>query len=132
MSALNTQEQIYTDDDLSDEGSSSNESEHSSSDVTTDSDDEIPNFANLKPYDFEPTCEPRYEVSKDNNKENNKIYRAGNTDWCLCGKCKVMATEEESCCCMETNEVPEKYFEGILIYLDVFLVHPSSVLAMTL
>ena len=38
--------------------------------------------------------------------------RIGNTDWCQCGECKPMATYKESLCRQNTNEVPEKLFEG--------------------
>jgi len=86
--------------------------ENNGSDTTSDSevDEEIPALSTLQPYEFEPTCEPR--SSEDLIEKVSS--RVGNTGWCLCGECRPMETEEESYCCMDTNEVPEKYFEGLL------------------
>ena len=36
--------------------------------------------------------------------------RANNKDWCKCGRCRPMETEEESKCCRDNGEVPESYF----------------------
>ena len=73
----------------------------------------------LKPFDFEPVCSPRKDeivTSSDEEKHKNtssgEKLRKGNTNWCLCGKCKAMDTEAESFCCRDTNEVPDDYFEG--------------------
>lgn len=81
------------------------------SESDTESDFEIPSFNNLKPYDFEPICEPR-QFESCSEVSTTESSRIGNTSWCFCGKCRAMETEEESYCCLDTNEVPEHYFEG--------------------
>ena len=100
------------------------------------SDDSMPD--GLKPFDFEPICsaqecsssddgvldeddldrsdenspENQDNLEKENGPELDAKQRKGNTDWCLCGKCKAMETERESLCCLDTNEIPDDYFEG--------------------
>ena len=101
--------------DLSSTGEENLEDSESSSDG-----DSLPDANLLKPFDFEPACPLRHDISMSSssssvssdeyNREN--ISRAGKTDWCLCGKCRAMETDIESLCCCETNEVPDDYFEG--------------------
>ena len=66
----------------------------------------------LKPFDFESVCSPRKDliIKSQQSSEDGEQVRKGNTDWCLCGCCKVMETEAESFCCRDTNKVPD--FEG--------------------
>ena len=96
------------------EHSNSESNDHSSS---SDSEEDIysphhPN--NLRPYDFEPEA----VVSGDNvalrENEGALSYesRIGNINWCVCGNCQRMETEEESRCCREVDEVPEEFFSG--------------------
>ena len=33
------------------------------------------------------------------------------TEWCLCRKCQPIESETESSCFLDTNEVPDDYFE---------------------
>ena len=96
------------------EHSDSDNNEHSSS---SDSQEDIyspPRANNLRPYDFEPAA----VVSGDNValRENEGALshesRIGNINWCVCGNCQRMETEEESRCCREADEVPEEFFSG--------------------
>ena len=56
-----------------------------------ESDESIPELCLLKPSDFK---------------------RIGNTNWCQCGLCQPMKSEDESLCCLDTNEVPDDSFGG--------------------
>ena len=38
--------------------------------------------------------------------------RIGDTNWCKCGLCQPMESKAESLCCLDTNEVPNDYFDG--------------------
>ena len=60
-------------------------------------------------YSFEPLAHAG--PSRHENQETSSISLAsrGNTDWCLCGRCHSMDTEEENKCCFE---IPEEYFKG--------------------
>ena len=66
----------------------------------------------LKPYDFEPNIKDLPSDSNNQQKEKNENWRIGNTDWCICEKCQPMESEAESLCCLDTDEVPDDYFEG--------------------
>ena len=86
-----------------------------SSGESSDSEDSLPDLNSLKPYDFEPEIpyvSEEEEVTQSQTSESKSKSRIGNTDWCQCGECKPMDTEAESLCCLDTNEVPEEYFEG--------------------
>ena len=87
----------YTYDDLS----SSSTSEDETFDV---------NPGDLQPYAFEPL--PRISDAQigDGDTEHAAPTRKGNTNWCSCGKCRAMDTEEESLCCRKT----EKFLSTIL------------------
>ena len=58
---------------------------------------------------FEPKPITRSRNAKE--KETTSLpSRANNKDWCKCGRCRPMETEEESKCCRDNGEVPESYF----------------------
>ena len=84
---------------------------------SSSSDDEIPDISTLKPYDWEPCFEEgETELSCDVNVDREqKNARCGNIDWCSCKKCRIMASENESLCCYDNNEVPEEFFQGMKI-----------------
>ena len=107
---LDTQELQYSIDLDSDD------SEQQSSSYTTcdsGSEESLPDIAMLKPYDFEPVIKDlTIEEDQTETNENIRVSRVGNNSWCLCGKCEAMESEAESLCCLDTNEVPEDYFEG--------------------
>lgn len=92
-------------------------SEQSSS---CESDESIPDLQKLQPYDLEPefssselsTTSSNDEQVSGSDSDSNEESRIGNTNWCLCGKCLPMCTYTESFCCLDTNEVPDEYFEG--------------------
>jgi len=82
------------------------------SDIETN--DFYDNFSNkeLLPYEFEPQSK-KSEVD-NSSKETTHVElsqsRKGNTEWCKCGNCKMMSSEEESVCCHD--DVPESYLDG--------------------
>ena len=50
------------------------------------------NFSKLKPYDFEllaSSDESDEEEIEDHSEAKNTNQRKGNTNWCLCGCCKL-------------------------------------------
>ena len=80
----------------------------------------LPDLQKLKPYDLEPkmlssdcSSTSSEEENSSSDSETFENSRIGNTDWCLCEKCLPMSTYTESICCLDTNEVPDAYFEGI-------------------
>ena len=96
--------------------SSSDSSDTSDSDLSSEENEdmETPDFNTLRPYDHEPTRilgrSPSPSVSP--SKATKGASRIGNTEWCMCGKCQAMETEEESLCCRDTNEIPDEKFSG--------------------
>lgn len=47
--------------------------------------------------------------------------RLGNTDWCECGQCVAMATEEECVCCREYKRCRElQQQDGCIVNCDAF------------
>ena len=40
----------------------------------------------------------------------------GNLDWCLCGKCNAMSTNDASLCCRGKNEVPDEILSGNFLH----------------
>ena len=100
-------------------------SEHSSSESDESGNESFPDLNKLKPYDLEPRISSSdlssssNENSSDDDSETAEESRIGNVDWCLCGKCLPMTTYTESICCLDTNEVPDEYFEGISVYLVI-------------
>ena len=104
--------------DLFDEGSTDE----------ADTDSDFLDLSCMKLYDFEPTwkrCSPSSSsscssvVSLDN--QELKTSHIDNINWCQCGKCCPMQTDEESLCCLDTNEIPENYFKGIeLVSIQTF------------
>ena len=77
------------------------------------------NFSKLKPYDFEllassdESDEDEEEEIEDYSEAKNTNQRKGNTNWCLCGCCKLMGNERECWCCQEANEIADELFEGL-------------------
>ena len=125
---LSTNSSENTDSELSsnkDNGStdlSSDADWGTGSELSYDDDDELTNLnEHLKPYNYEPSCQPRKDfisnsendedsdVSSDSNQEHS---RKENTNWCACGHCRAMETEIESFCCRDISEATDNYFEG--------------------
>ena len=99
--------------------SSSSSYSSCSSDSENNGDIEYPNVFTLKPFDFEPEISleeqqqmPNDSSESDSNESPDEECRIGNTDWCKCGCCQPMQTYTESLCCKDTNEIPEKLFDG--------------------
>ena len=65
----------------------------------------------LKPYDFEPLVK-EIPNNADLQTTETTAKRVGNANWCQCGLCQPVERETESLCCLDTNEVPDHYFEG--------------------
>ena len=86
-----------------------------------ESDDEnLLDLQKLQPNGFEPNVSSSNLSSTSSDKdisssdsETVEESRLGNTNWCLCGKCFPMLTYTESLCCLDTNKVPDEYFEGM-------------------
>ena len=91
------------------ESNSSDENDRSSENEMCES---LQDLLLLKPYDFEPNIKDLPSDSNNQQKEKNENWRIGNTDWCICKKCQPMESEAESLCCLDTDEVPDDYFEG--------------------
>lgn len=82
-------------------------------------------LSKLKPYDFEPLAssdesdedEEEEEEIEDHSEAKNTNQRKGNTNWCLCGCCKLMGYERECWCCQEANEIADELFEGLYFFI---------------
>lgn len=94
----------------------------SSSCESSESEDSLPDISSLKPYDFEPEIPYAEEEQTPESKQSILTSRIGNIHWCLCGECKPMETEAESLCCLDTNEVPDEYFEGEYFLHDIVCI----------
>jgi hypothetical protein len=107
---------------MSDSGDSSESYDSDSSGVSI-----VLDFTKLKPYDFEPEESSSEDECENSLQENTVIsqVRIGNTDWCLCGRCKSMDTFSESLCCRDTNEIPDELFQGNFQYhhINVLFVY---------
>ena len=68
------------------------------------------NINNLQPYDFEPDATTSHLSQQSDNVVHMPPSKKGHTNWCICGKCRRMETEDESKCCREPGEVPGEYF----------------------
>ena len=77
----------------------------------SESDESIPDLCLLKTYNFEPLVK-KIPNNTDLESTEATTKRIGNTNWCQCGLCQPMESEAESLCCLDTNEVPDDYFEG--------------------
>ena len=98
-------------------------SDESKEDESSESSESLPDLSFLKPYDFEPTLK---DFPMDfNDQDTEKVSRIGNLDWCNCGECQPMDSEAESLCCLDTNEVPDDYFEGQLLGLVLINLYYS-------
>ena len=84
----------------------------------SDEDMEMPT-CHIQPYQFEPLLQVRNMQMQDNAENTimpNVQNRMGNIDWCLCGSCKAMDTNDESRCCKE--DVRSDYFEEECIKMN--------------
>ena len=77
---------------------------------------------NLQPYSYEPSAPPPSDGRKK-QQTSSPLTRTGNANWCVCGKCRPMDTEQESKCCQEGNEVPDEYFQGKNVSLERKVLH---------
>ena len=71
----------------------------------------------LTPFNFEPLLsssdEDEYHTAEEGELRNEKrISRLDNLNWCKCRKCVVMETNLECICCQELNEVSDEKLEG--------------------
>ena len=71
----------------------------------------------LTPFNFEPLLsssdEDEYHTGEEGELRNEKrISRLDNLNWCKCRKCVVMETNLECNCCQELNEVSDEKLEG--------------------
>ena len=121
-SSENTDSKLSSNNDNRSTGLSSDTDLGTDSELSYDDDDELTNLnEHLKPYNYEPSCQPRKDfisnsendedsdVSSDSNQEHS---RKGYTNWCACGHCRAMETEIENFCCRDTNKALDNYFEG--------------------
>ena len=121
-SSENTDSKLSSNNDNRSTGLSSDTDLGTDSELSYDDDDELTNLnEHLKPYNYEPSCQPRKDfisnsendedsdVSSDSNQEHS---RKGNSNWCACWYCWAIETEIESFCCRDTNKAPDNYFEG--------------------
>ena len=84
---------------------------HLSESDRSEGDESIPDLCLLKPYDFESIVK-RIPNNMDLQTTEPTTKRVGNTNWCQCGLCQLMESKAESLCCLDTNKVPDDYFEG--------------------
>ena len=121
-SSENTDSELSSNNDNGSMDLSSDTDLSTGSELSYDDDDELTNLnEHLKPYNYEPSCQPRKDfisnsendedsdVSSDSNQEHS---RKGYTNWCACGHCRAMETEIENFCCRDTNKALDNYFEG--------------------
>ena len=59
-----------------------------------------PSLCHIAPYQFEP-LDDRENDDISNTRVATTNLRVGKTDWCHCGHCRPMVSEEESVCCLE-------------------------------
>jgi len=59
----------------------------------------------IQPFQFEPEAATDDSDGKVSGTSAVKTTRMGNLDWCKCGKCKMMLSEEENKCCQEEEKV---------------------------
>lgn len=72
-------------------------------------------MASVKRYQFEPNCineRDSNNFNENNDFEINVDNRSGKLNWCKCGQCVVMTTDQESVCCQESEKV--KRVSGIV------------------
>lgn len=85
-------------------------------------------MASIQPYAFEPKKRDIDEGSDSSDSESDAEITefeeaqdgVGNTNWCCCGNCRPMTTEQESICCQEMSRLDNK-LEGISV-LEVMLL----------
>ena len=99
--------------DVSDETSESSEGSFSDEyiDEYIKDQDDIP-ITGIRAYDFEPAGSP-LPSSSDDELEYGPLPNSsdvGSLEWCVCGNCRVMTTNEENVCCQEA--VPEHFLDG--------------------
>ncbi len=77
-------------------------------------------MSGIEPFQFEPTYSPGEEPVDDYDEEFDRVNetdstensRIGNTEWCTCGVCVSMASEDECFCCQELEELNQKFDES--------------------
>ena len=77
-----------------------------SSDSEYESDENTVKVNNITPYNFEPLASANQRHDVEELASTFLPTRANNIDWCKCGSCRPMETEEESKCCRDDDEVP--------------------------
>ena len=95
------------------------------------------NFIGLQGYDHEPkrkTNAPpvphdiEHLEDEVEEEEPTRRDRVGNVDWCLCGQCNIMTTDDESRCCREIPEVLHSKMDGKILNSIFLLLLPGVVL----
>ncbi|XP_065907798.1 P2X purinoceptor 7-like isoform X2 [Dysidea avara] len=85
----------------------------------------------VMPYRFEPVYESRLEEREESfgllavEREETEADRVGNIDWCRCGHCIVMATQRESICCKEIEQI-NSLLEVLMVTLHSHRYHYGS------
>jgi len=72
-------------------------------------------MSSVKPYQFEPDCLNERNLNSFTEISDfviNVDNRSGKLNWCKCGQCVVMMTDQESICCQESEKV--KQVSGIV------------------
>jgi len=87
----------------------------------------------VQPFLFEPTYPPGEEPSNsqgEDEEEGGELdengSRIGSAQWCSCGGCETMPTDDECFCCQELEGLNQKFDESGLI-LPLFLFECSLV-----
>ena len=75
-----------------------------------ESDENTVNVNSITPYNFEPLASANQRHDVEELASTFLPTRAYNLDWCKCGSCRPMETEDESKCCRDDEEVPLSYF----------------------
>ena len=97
-SSENTDSELSSNNDNGSTDLSSDTDLGTGSELSYDDDDELTNLnEHLKPYNYEPSCQPRKDfISKNENDDDSDVSsdgnqehsRKGNTNWCACGHCR--------------------------------------------
>ncbi|XP_075891590.1 uncharacterized protein LOC142894211 [Nelusetta ayraudi] len=62
----------------------------------------------VQPYQFEPESDPEGETPAEIRTQR---LQQDISEWCSCGKCKTMPTEQENVCCLEIPQVSRRLRE---------------------
>ena len=89
----------------------------------------------VQPFLFEPTYPPGEELSDSQGEDeehgaelDENGSRIGSTQWCICGGCEAMPTDDEYFFCQELAELNQKFDESGLIFLSLFLFELDALL----